>query len=211
MREGSGSGPDVTRRLGDIDETPTPPIPPVVKHGVKGPILAQFTRDTWRMLARAFLTPLLALVLYFSLPMDGARWIFSVGIGLLATVIAVPYAVRRIGKIQASTHPLLEALTVISLLVSMVIVGFAAGYYNLAIRSDQFAGINTKLDGLYFTIVTVGTVGYGDITPTGQGARALVSAQIMINLTLIGTVVRLIGRAASDRRQADDRRAEVSG
>ena len=54
-------------------------------------------------------------------------------------------------------------------------------------------------------------MGYGDITPTGQGARALVSAQIMINLTLIGTVVRLLGRAASDRREADERLAEASG
>ena len=62
----------------------------------------------------------------------------SAGIGLLATIIVVPYAVRRIGKIRASTHPLLEALAVISLLVSMVIVGFAAGYYNMAIRTDQF-------------------------------------------------------------------------
>jgi voltage-gated potassium channel len=172
----------------------------VVKHGVKGPILAQFNRDTWRMLARAFLTPMVALLMYFTLPMDGNRWIVSAGIGILATVIAVPYAVRHIGKIQAASHPLLEALAVISLLVSMVIVGFAAGYYNMAIRSDQFSGIHTKLDGLYFTIVTVGTVGYGDITPTGQGARALVSAQIMLNLTLIGTVVRIIGRAASDSR-----------
>lgn len=184
---------------------------PVVKHGVKGPILAQFNRDTWRMLARAFLTPLVALVLYFTLPMDGSSWLLSAGVGLVATVIAVPYAVRRIGKIKAASHPLLEALAVISLMVSMVIVGFAAGYYNMAIRSDQFTGIHTKLDGLYFTIVTVGTVGYGDITPTGQAARALVSAQIMINLTLIGTVVRLIGRAASDRRDAEDLIAKAEG
>lgn len=151
---------------------------------------------------RAIVTPVAALVLYFTLPMDGARWILSAGIGLLATFIAVPYAVRRVIKISVATHPLAEALAVISLMVSMIIVGFAAGYYNMAIRTDQFPGIHTKLDALYFTIVTIGTVGYGDITPTGQGARALVSTQIMINLTLIGTVIRLLGRAASDRRQA---------
>ena len=155
---------------------------------------------------RAFLTPLAALVLYFTVPMDGNRWIFSAGIGLFATILAVPYAVRRITRIRTAHHPLAEALAVISLMISMVIVGFAAGYYNIAIRTSQFPALHTKLDGLYFTIVTIGTVGYGDIVPTGQGARALVSAQIMINLTLIGTVVRLLGRAASDRsnRTASD-------
>ena len=171
-------------------------------HGVRGPILQQFNAHTWRLLARAFLTPLVALALYFALPMDGNRWVFSAGIGLVATVIAVPYAARRVIKIRAARHPLAEALAVISLMVSMVIIGFAAGYYNMAIRSDQFSGIHTKLDGLYFTIVTIGTVGYGDITPTGQGARALVSTQIMLNLTLIGTILRLLGRAASESRNA---------
>ena len=155
-----------------------------------------------RLLARAFLTPILALCFYFFMPFDGNRWMFSAGLGILATVIAVAYAARRLSWIRTHSHPLAQALAVISLMLSLIVAGFAAGYYSLAINSTQFPGIHTRLDGLYFTIVTIGTVGYGDITPVGQGARAMVSVQIMLNLTLIATVIRLLGRVASESRDS---------
>jgi len=147
-------------------------------------------------------TPLVALGFYFLMPFDGHRWIISASAGVVATLLTVPYALRRLGKIRTASHPLAEALAIISLMVSVIIVGFASGYYSIAIHSDQFPELHTRIDGLYFTIVTIGTVGYGDISPEGQGARALVSLQIMLNLTLIGTILRLLSRAASDSRNA---------
>ncbi|WP_426574831.1 potassium channel family protein [Aquihabitans sp. McL0605] len=100
-------------------------------------------------------------------------------------------------RIRSAQHPLAEALAVISLLFSLVVVGFAGSYYSLSLHTDQFPDIHTRIDALYFTIVTIGTVGYGDIVPSGQEARLLVSLQIMLNLTLIATVVRLLGRVAT--------------
>ncbi|WP_421117895.1 potassium channel family protein [Aquihabitans daechungensis] len=161
-----------------------------------------FDRDTAWLLTRSLLTPILALCVYFWTPLDDDKWILSAGLGVLATVAVVPYAFWKLGRIRAAVHPLGEALAVLSLLVSLVIVGFAGSYYSMAVHGDQFPGIHTRLDSLYFTVVTLGTVGYGDITPTGQGARALVTFQIVVNLSLIATLIRLLGRVAADTRQA---------
>jgi voltage-gated potassium channel len=152
------------------------------------------------ILVRAVVIPVVALTIYFITPFEDNGWLLGAGIGIVATAIGVPYAVRRILRIRRSIHPLAEALAVISLLLSLVVVGFAGSYYSISLHTDQFPSIHTRIDALYFTIVTIGTVGYGDITPAGQGARALVSFQIMLNLTLIATIVRLLGRVATTSR-----------
>jgi voltage-gated potassium channel len=36
---------------------------------------------------------------------------------------------------------------------------------------DDFEGVVTLLDAFYFAVVTMSTVGYGDMTPTSQVAR----------------------------------------
>lgn len=160
-----------------------------------------WNRDIAKVLARGVLTPIVALTCYFTMPFDGTRFVVTAGLGVTATLLAVPYAVRRIITIRQARYPLAQAFAVISLMVSVIVVGFAAGYYSLSLTDGQMNGIHTRLDALYFTIVTIGTVGFGDITPASQGARALVSIQIMLNLTLIATIIRLLGRVAAESRQ----------
>jgi len=49
---------------------------------------------------------------------------------------------------------------------------------------------------LYFAITVFSTVGFGDITPTTDTARIIVSIQMLLNLVVIGVVVRLFINAA---------------
>ncbi len=162
-------------------------------------------RHAVKLLARSLLTPVLALCVYFWTPLDEQNWILSAGLGVTATVIVVPYAFWKVARIRQAVHPLGEALAVLSLLVSLVIVGFAGSYYSIALRTDGFPAIDTRLDALYFTVVTLGTVGYGDIAPRTQSARALVTFQILVNLSLIATLIRLLGRVAAETRTAHQR------
>ena len=62
-------------------------------------------------------------------------------------------------------------------------------------------GIETKIDALYFTITVVSTVGFGDITATGQGARLIVSANMIVNLVLLTIAIRLLSWAVKQRRE----------
>ena len=55
------------------------------------------------------------------------------------------------------------------------------------------SGLETKTDALYFTLVTLATVGYGDIWPSGQTARVVAMVQIVFNLVVIASVVSVIG------------------
>ena len=50
--------------------------------------------------------------------------------------------------------------------------------------------------GLYLTITVFSTVGFGDITPETDLARVVVSVQMLLDLVVIGAVVRLLLNAA---------------
>lgn len=181
---------------------PADPLPSDAPVAELPPLVEAFDRDSWKLLARAIGVPVLALFVFFITPLDERNWVLSAGLGIVCTLIAVPYALSRIRRIRIAEHPLGEALAVMSLLVSLVVVGFAGSYYSIAVETTQIPAIHTRIDALYFTIVTLGTVGYGDIAPTGQQARLLVSFQIMVNLSLIATLIRLLGRVANDSRNA---------
>lgn len=149
---------------------------------------------------RAVAIPVILLTLYFLLPFRGDKWPVATVFGLASVGAVLPLTVKRIARIRSSPHPLGEALVAISLLSTLVIVGFATAYYAIATNSDQIPALDTRVDSLYFTITTMSTVGYGDIVATGQGARALVTFHIVVNLTLIAGGLRLVAGAARETR-----------
>ncbi len=56
----------------------------------------------------------------------------------------------------------------------------------------QFAQLHDKTDALYFNVSTLATVGFGDVHPVGQLARAAVTLQIVFNLVFLGAAVSMI-------------------
>ena len=58
----------------------------------------------------------------------------------------------------------------------------------------------SRLDALYFTMTTFSTVGYGDISPKSEVARALVTGQLVVDLVLIGLIAKVILGTAQRRR-----------
>jgi voltage-gated potassium channel len=65
----------------------------------------------------------------------------------------------------------------------------------------------TRTDSLYFTVTVFATVGFGDIAATSQVARVAVIAQMILDLLLLGLVVKVfvgaveIGRGLRTPRQ----------
>jgi hypothetical protein len=47
------------------------------------------------------------------------------------------------------------------------------------------------------------TVGFGDITPETNGARIVVSIQMLLDLVVLGAVVRLVVNAAKSGLESD--------
>ena len=149
----------------------------------------------------------LLLVGYFMLPLEEfgpgrptLSWTcFVVALVLLSGLLL--REIRRVVDQLEEGHP---AVTLV-LLIFLSLVIFATAYLALAKQPGEFVGLRTRLDALYFTVITVSTVGYGDVTPSGQTARALVIVQIGYNLVFLATAAsalstRLRGRAAQRAR-----------
>jgi hypothetical protein len=139
------------------------------------------------------------LVLYFAVPLDTSPSPLRLVVGLVATLAAVGWVARVI--LREARRQLrgedagLHGLHLV-LLLELALVLFALAYYLLAVHgTEQMAGIETRLDALYFTASTMATVGYGDIHPVGQLARGVATAHIVFDVVFLALVARLAARA----------------
>lgn len=156
------------------------------------------------------------LAVYYTVPLSidqvsslGPLAITFLVLGLAALVVLVAVQIRR--QIRAGEDPTVRVQSIIGVL-SPVIVFFAAVYYTIETAAPgAFVGIENRTDALYFTVVTLGTVGFGDVHPVGQLAKAATMVQIVLDLVIIGATIsaataRVRGRAtqrAEARRSAD--------
>ena len=134
------------------------------------------------------------------MPLRGERWWIGAAIGIVAIIGTIPLTVRRVQAVRDAEQPIVVAFEAIVLLVTMLVLGFASVYYAIDFRQEQFEGLSTRLDAVYYTVTTLATVGYGDIHPVAQPARAVATFQMLLNLAFVGIVVRVLARAAQGPR-----------
>ena len=141
-------------------------------------------------------------VVFLVVPVSKERWWLGIVIGLLIIVGSVPLTVKRINRVGTSHEPYLEAGLAVVMMIALIVIGFASIYAALSRHGEEFADIHTKLDAVYFTITTLATVGYGDIAPTGQVARAVAIIQMVVDILVIGVAARLAMRVAARETEA---------
>ncbi|WP_234393093.1 potassium channel family protein [Streptomyces pactum] len=149
-------------------------------------------------------------VAYFLLPLDllGPRrpvlsWLLF---ALLLTAVAA-LLLRQIRHVLLE-RPDTRPGVVITLLIVLSVHVFSAAYYALAKQPDEFTGLRTRVDALYFTVVTLATVGYGDITPRGQAARVVTVLQITYSFVFLTAAATALAQRMRDvvvRRTERDR------
>jgi voltage-gated potassium channel len=144
-------------------------------------------RSRWLLRVLSPLCVALLLTGYFLLPQDqfgphhpGLSWsVFGVALAALSWLLLIE--IRRM-----LVRPKADRTAVgIMLLVVLSLVIFSSAYLALAHSPGEFKGLHTRLDALYFTVITVSTVGYGDVAPSGQTARAIVIVQIGYNFVFL--------------------------
>jgi voltage-gated potassium channel len=160
-------------------------------------------RVVWAVVGRCALIVAALVALYALLPFYGDRWWIGTIVGLVAIAALVPLTFRRVRSVLKSDRPVVEAIEALVVLLVMLVLGFSATYLTLDRAGGQFHGLDSRVDAVYFTVVTLGTVGFGDITATGQLARVVVVVQIAFDFLLIALAARLLVGAA--RRRVGER------
>ncbi len=159
--------------------------------------------STSRALGRSLLLLILALVLYGTTPLPGdipgpvGLTVFAV-VGswfLVVLVRQIRVFIQTHGQRQVRFEALATSLY-------LVVITFALIYDVMAKTPGQFAELTNRVDGLYMTVATLTTVGFGDVHATGENARIVVTLQMGFDLFYIATFAGLVSGIVAKRRAA---------
>ncbi|MFI7352984.1 potassium channel family protein [Streptomyces avidinii] len=154
---------------------------------------AQRRRVLLGHLLRSMLSAALLTGLYFVAPLEGGFGVVTVLTLVLGLVVFGLLTTWQISAISHAQFPRMRALEALSTGVPLFLVLFSATYYLLAEQDPaSFSEPLTRTDALYFTITVFATVGFGDIVPTTQGSRVLVTFQMVADLILIGVIAKAL-------------------
>jgi voltage-gated potassium channel len=161
------------------------------------------------VVGRPALTCALIVGLYYLVPVEpgvaGAQLTLRVAATAVAGLLITWLIVRQVSHHIADP----ERASLASLLTAIVggVAFLALADYVTAVSGPgQFVGLRTKTDAFYFALATLTTVGYGDIHPAGQIARAVVAVQLVFNVVVIATgasmLTRVLGARIRERHPA---------
>ena len=142
-------------------------------------------------------------VIYYLLPLDHtSTWIAATTLVLgLAGLIAL--LVFQVRSIVRSQYPGLRAVEALATSLPLFLVLFASTYLVIAAASlSNFGEKLTHTDALYFTVTVFSTTGFGDIAAKSEGARLLVTGQMIVDLIILGIGAKIILGAVTRARQS---------
>ena len=145
-----------------------------------------------------YVTPVFAgvvILVLIGLQIAGASVPVLQGALFVVTLLSIGFAfwdmlIRDIR--HAARHSIGLRAVVIAVMVGETVLLFAVTYHEIASYEDQMRGLSTGLDSVYFTMTTLMTIGFGDISATGQLARAVVLIQMIFTVLVLSSSVRLL-------------------
>ncbi len=145
-------------------------------------------------LARALGSTTILIALYYLAPLDrltGVSMALFLLAGLLLLVAMIAYQVHAI---LGAAYPGMRAVEALATTIPLYLLLFAAAYFLMSNDGGGDFNVNVlnRTASLYFTVTVFTTVGFGDIAPVSEAARLAVTAQMMLNLVVLGLGVRLI-------------------
>ena len=158
-------------------------------------------REMWALGVRGVAQIVLSLVVlgavYFLIPAKGGvsgsdlPWLI-LGLSLFAVIVAI-----QVPAIVNARHPILRAAVAIGVVLPLYLFLFARVYLSTSLSDPgSFSEPLNHATALYFTVTVFATVGFGDIVARTDGIRLLVTGQMVLNLIVVGAVIRLLVSAA---------------
>jgi voltage-gated potassium channel len=166
------------------------------------------------MLLRVTITITLLIGAYYYIPTRGdggdsdLPWLL-----LELAVFAIIVAIQVPAIVQAK-YPRLRAVESLAVTVPLFLLIFSRIYLsNSLVNVNAFTQPLDHTTALYFTVTVFATVGFGDIVAQTNGMKLLVTVQMLLNLAVLGLVIRLVASAAERgvaRRDASAATSESS-
>ena len=150
---------------------------------------------------RVLATTTVLAALYYLLPLDHDRNVpVTLTAGLLILAVFTAWQRRAVIK---DRYPAVRAVEAMATTLPLFLLLFGWAYFTMAHNNP--ANFNThpltRTDTLYFTVTIFSTVGFGDITAASQLARLVVTAQMLLDLLILGLAVRVFVGAVQLARQ----------
>ena len=158
-------------------------------------------RHAWKlvlfMLLRVTLSVSVLLVAYSLIPTKSSGEGSDVPWLILELCVFGAVVGIQLPAIIKSKHPVLRAAEALAILVPLYLLIFARIYlWNSLNDPAAFTRPLDNTTALYFTVTVFATVGFGDIVAQTNTMRLLVTLQMMLNLVVLGLVIRLLTSAA---------------
>ena len=177
------------------------------------PSLPSSPRRAWTLVLPVVLrlTVLVSLLLgaYYAIPTARSRTGSDVPWLILDLCIFGVLVGLQIPLIVKAKYPILRAVEALGVLVPVYLLIFARIYLTSSISDPaSFSADLDQTTALYFTVTVFATVGFGDIVAQSEQMMLLVTAQMLLNLAILGLMIRLLTGAA---RRGVARRGEPTG
>ena len=161
---------------------------------------------------RALTSTTILVALYYLLPMDKISDVGTVVVLVVGLLLVAGIVIWQFHAILNADYPGIQGVEAFAISVPLFLVLFAASYFVVEHSSaSSFSEPLTRTDALYFTVTTFSTTGFGDITAKSQGARLLVTFQMVTDLVVIGFGVKILfGAVQAGRRRRNARTDDSS-
>jgi hypothetical protein len=153
------------------------------------------------------------LALYALIPVTpevNGGWVTRLVIGVIATIGVISLQVRALTRVR---NPFVRLARSLVASVLFFVIAFATTYVAMSASApDSFTEHLDKVGALYFSMTTLTTVGFGDITPVTHTARIVVILQMAGDLVVVAVASRLLFRVATTThsRRVDEAAAETN-
>jgi Na+-transporting methylmalonyl-CoA/oxaloacetate decarboxylase gamma subunit len=156
------------------------------------------------ILLRSAVTSVAICVAYFVVPMTSTltgTGVVELILGLIGLTMLLTWQIRAIVR---SPHPVARAIEAMATFVPLFLAIFASTYYLMGqAEPSSWSEPLSRLDAAYFAVTIFATVGFGDITPVSDAARAVATLQMIVDVILVGLAARVLVGAVKEglRRQ----------
>ena len=192
--------PIMTADLGQFER-----VVSVILIGVATTIAMAASRASKWAIRLSWIAPIVILVTVVS-PIESEVVTRVLSAALIFMLVSTPVVIlRRIGK-----HEHITATTMWGAIAAYLALGMAFSIlYTLMYQQDPTAFTNVADESLgnfnYFSFVTMTTLGYGDISPVGEIARASAVFQTLLGqiylVVVVARVVSMLGSPAKPSRK----------